>query len=66
MEYTFVDTTPGGNLWNRMMTGGLNAIEAGYDEVCVTVAEGEEWVDEDAWVHAIEEHYACVFNDSNI
>ncbi len=66
MLFRFVDTVPGGPLLQRMLKGGLNVKVAGHnhDEVFVTVNEGEEWVDEDAWVRAIEAHYACVFDDT--
>jgi len=47
-----------------MLKGGLEAGVVGHlkDEVLVTVVEGEEWADTDAWIRAIEEHYACVFD----
>ncbi|KKK79229.1 hypothetical protein LCGC14_2835630 [marine sediment metagenome] len=66
MRYSFVGKNPGDALLSRMLKGGLDATVAGYreDEVFVTVVEGEEWADEDAWVRAIEEHYACVFDDA--
>jgi hypothetical protein len=69
MRYAFVGKNPNGGLLSRMLKGGLDAKTVSMfnnDEVFVTVVEGEEWVDEDAWVRAIEEHYACVFDDSNI
>ncbi len=66
MLYRFVDTVPGGPLLERMLKGGLEAKVAGFnhDEVFVIVNDDEEWADVDAWVRAIEAHYACVFNDS--
>ena len=69
MRHKFVDLEPGGALLSRMLKGGLNAEVIGStfeqptnDEVFVTVVEGEEWTDMDAWIRAIEEHYACVFD----
>lgn len=74
MHYKFVDKTPGGNLKQRMLKGGLivwaatqddahTAAEAD-DEVWVIINDNEEWADEDAWVRAIEAHYSCVFDDA--
>ena len=62
--YKFVDKVTGKDLLSKMLTGGLEATVAGHnkDEVFVTVVEGEEWADVDAWIRAIEEHYACVFD----
>ncbi len=62
-HFKFVDTNVASGLVNRMIKGGLSATTSGIDEVTVVVAEGEEWADEAAWVRAIEEHYACVFDD---
>ena len=69
MHYRFVDQEVGGKLLARMLKGGLSASInpddwPHSDEVTVRVLEGEEWVDEDAWVRAIEAHYACVFDDA--
>ena len=62
--YKFVDKVAGTDLLSKMLKGGLEAKVAGHnrDEVFVTVAEGEEWADTDAWIRAIEDHYACVFD----
>ncbi len=62
-SFKFVDTNVASGLVNRMIKGGLSATTSGIDEVTVLVAEGEEWADTDAWIRAIEEHYACVFDD---
>ncbi len=66
MHYQFVGKNPNGGLLSRMLKGGLEATAPGYDqdEVLVAVADEEVWADEDAWVRAIEEHYACVFDDA--
>ena len=66
MAYRFVVKNPNGGLLSRMLKGGLEATAPGYDqdEVLVAVADEEVWADEDAWVRAIEEHYACVFDDT--
>ena len=66
MHYQFVPKVSGGDLLGRMLKGGLDAEVTGYwdDAVLVAVVDEEVWADEDAWVRAIEEHYACVFNDS--
>jgi hypothetical protein len=62
--HKFVDQEVEGDLLARMVKGGLNASEAGDDEVYVSVLPGEEWADESAWIQAIEAHYACVYDGS--
>ncbi len=66
MHYRFVDQVPGGPLLKRMLKGGLDAkmAESNGDEVFVTVNDDDVWVDESAWVRAIEAHYACVLDDT--
>ena len=63
-HFKFVTDQVGADLLSKMLKGGLNATVAGHnkDEVFVAVVEGEEWADVDAWIRAIAEHYACVFD----
>ena len=64
MMFCFVDNEVNGELYAKMAKGGLNVSEGGHDEVYVSVANGEEWADEDAWIRSVEAHYDCVFDGS--
>ena len=63
IEYRFVAHEPDVDLVAQMSKGGMQVEADGDPSVAlVAVEETDVWVNEGAWIEAVESHYSCVFD----